>query len=375
VATTYGLTAQGFVIKTLTVVRADLDAAMRSAFGLSLVLGDKTLFGQINAILAERYAELWALAQAVYSSQDPNAATDLPLDNICALTGTTRPPATFSTVLETLIGTPTSVVPINTILATASTSLQFKTTATATIASVSAWVPTTAYLAGNRVTNGGSVFQCTIAGTSAGSGGPSGPPTPSWGPVVDGGVTWLWLGAGTGAVDILCTATTTGAVAAGAYDLNVIVTPASGLTSCTNILDATLGRDLASNQELRLLRESELSGDGVSTADAIRASLLKVSGVTSVTVFHNDTDTTDANGVPPHAVECLVLGGADQDIADVIFAEVAAGIATYSSTSTSATVVDSQGISHTVYFTRPTQIQIYVDITVKYDATLYPSDG
>lgn len=55
-----------------------------------------------------------------------------------------------------------------------------------------AWLPSTAYLVRDRVVNGGSVYQCVVAGTSASSGGPSGTGSD---PIVDGTVQWSYLGA------------------------------------------------------------------------------------------------------------------------------------------------------------------------------------
>lgn len=60
---------------------------------------------------------------------------------------------------------------------------------------VSSWVTTTAYVVGDRVTNSGHVYKCVVAGTSGGS-GPSA--TVVGGTEVDGTVTWLYLGDGTG---------------------------------------------------------------------------------------------------------------------------------------------------------------------------------
>lgn len=370
-ATTYGLTDLGLVIKTLTIIRADLEAAMRAAFGASLKLGDTTLLGQICGIMAERYAELWSLLQAVYASQDPNAATGLSLDNVSAITGTTRPPASYSTVTLTGTGTPSTVVPASTQVETASTAIKFTTTVDTTLVAVTAWAASHSYVVGDRVTNGGNVYQCTIAGISAGSGGPSGTGTA----IVDNFATWTYVGAGTAAADIPAQAVNTGDIAAAARDLTVIDTPVAGLSNIINLLDAARGRDVATDEELRLLREAELSGDGVSTADAIEAAVLQIANVVACTVYVNDTDTTNVDGMPPHSVEVVVLGGLDQDIANTLFAEVAAGIATHSSSSNSATIVDSQGVSHTIYFTRPAQILVYVDLTLTYDAKLYPSDG
>jgi hypothetical protein len=54
-----------------------------------------------------------------------------------------------------------------------------------------AWTASTEYAPPNLVTNGGNVYQCTAAGESAGSGGPSGTAAS----ISDGSVTWKYLGA------------------------------------------------------------------------------------------------------------------------------------------------------------------------------------
>lgn len=59
-----------------------------------------------------------------------------------------------------------------------------------------AWVASTAYTVGLRVVNVGNVYQCTTAGTSAASGGPTGTSSA----ITDGTVTWSYLGANGGAV-------------------------------------------------------------------------------------------------------------------------------------------------------------------------------
>lgn len=371
----FGLLSTGFVPKQLADVRSDLDAAMRAAFGQSLALGDKSSAGIIDGIMAERYAELWALAQAVYNSQNPDAATGSALDALCTLTGTIRPPATHSLVTETLTGTPSTVIPSGSIIATFSTGARFQTDTTVTLASRSAWTSGTPYTVGTRVTNAGNVYQCIIAGVSNGGGGP----TTALASITDGSVTWTFLGIGTADSDVAAISVDTGAIVAVARDLtNVAITPVAGWSGAINLLDAAPGRSVATDAELRLLRESELAGSGTGTADAIRAAILKLSGVTSCDVFHNDTDTTDANGVPPHAIEALVNGGADQDIINTLFAEVAAGIATYASPTGSpvtGTATDSQGVAHTISFSRPTLIPIYVSVTLTFNASMYPADG
>jgi hypothetical protein len=59
-----------------------------------------------------------------------------------------------------------------------------------TQSSPTAWQITTAYVLGNIVSNGGSNYICVQAGTSAGAGGPSGTGT---GNITDNTVLWKWL--------------------------------------------------------------------------------------------------------------------------------------------------------------------------------------
>ncbi len=367
--TTYGLTTTGFVTKTFEVLQEEMNDALRAAFGNSINLTNGIL-AKFRDIVCERYAECWELMEAVYSSQDPDKATATALEALCALTGTLKSPATYSTVTLTLTGTPATLVSAGSRAATFSTSKKFATDADATITLVSAWASGTAYALGDRRHNdSGKVYQVTTAGTSAGSGGPTGTGTG----IVDNTVTWAYLGAGTGAIDVAATCIETGEIAGFARDISVIDTPVGGWQGVINVLDASLGSDVESDGDLRLRRELELSQAGQSTIDAIRASLLEVEDVTAVTVFVNNTDVTDADGVPPHAVEAMVQGGLNQDIFDELLANVAAGIVTFGNTSGTST--DSQGTVHDMKFSRAVEIPIYVVLGVKKDARTYPVTG
>lgn len=362
----YGVTATGFSVKTYEVIVEELHDAWRAAFGASS-LGERAQ--RLLAIVAERLAEVWELAEDVYAAFDPDGAVDDALDALCALTGTTREPASESTVTLTLTGTGATVVPAGSTVETASTAIEFTTDEDATLAELVAWANTTAYVLDDRRSNGGNSYICITAGTSAGSGGP----TTTADDITDGTVHWRYLGEGTAAVDVTATATATGPLVATSGDLTEIVTPVSGWLGVTNLLDADLGTDLETDEDLRVRRGDELAGGGASTADAIRAAVLDVADVTTCRVFYNDSDVTDADGVPPHAVEVLVQGGADQDIWDALLASVAAGIATHGDEA--GTAEDSEGVSHDVYFSRPEARTVYAEIVLTKDPDTYPTDG
>ena len=80
----FGLTTEGFSPKTLELIRDDINAAYRAAFGTSVDVSDGSILGMLAGIMAERYALLWELAEAVYSSQDPDKATGAAIER-CAV--------------------------------------------------------------------------------------------------------------------------------------------------------------------------------------------------------------------------------------------------------------------------------------------------
>ncbi len=366
---TVGLSATGLTIPSLDEIRDEINSELRAAFGISIDLTDGSLLGAIVAIMAERYAELWELVQAVYSAMDPDAATGTSLESLCALTGTIRDIARPSTVTLTLTGTDTTLVTSGSRAKVPSTGSEFETVADATLATLVAWAPTTAYVIGDRRTNAARSYVCITAGTSAGSGGP----TTTAADITDGTAHWRYMGEGAAAADAAAESVDDGPIVATSGSITSITTPVGGWSSVINLLDADLGNTIESDAQLRLRRELELSTAGSATLDAIRAAVLEIDGVTGCRVFHNPTDATDADGVPPHAVEVLVQGGVDQDVFDVLLDVVAAGIRTYGSTSGTST--DAAGTTHDVSFSRPSLVSIYVDVVLVKDPLEYPADG
>jgi uncharacterized phage protein gp47/JayE len=369
----YGLTPTGFVPKTFEIVDEEIKDSLRGAFGESIPLHSKSVFGQIATIMAALYAELWELQEDINASQDPDAAVDAALQALSALTGTIIEPATKSTVTLTLTGTNGTVVNVGSRAANG-LDQEFELTEAATLANLTAWAGTTAYVVGDRRSNASRSYVCITSGTSAGAGGP----TTTDADITDGTVHWRYMGEGTAVDDATAQSTINGPVVAVSGDITQIVTSVGGWQSVINLLDADTGSDVESNEELRVRREFELAAVGSSPPDAIRAAILQLDGVVSCTVFFNNTDVTDADGVPPHSVECLVRGGVTQEIIDTIFANVAAGIGTHGAGpgEVNGTAVDSEGISHAINFSRPDEIEIYVDVVgLIYDADLFPTDG
>lgn len=370
--TTYGLTDTGFVIKPFETIVEDLEAASRTAFALSGNFSTGFL-GKLLRVVAEPASEVWDLAQAINAGQDPDGATATLLDAVGALSGTIRLAAQPSLVTLTLTGTPTTVVASGSRVKTLSTGKVFATLASATITAATAWAITTPYVVGDIRKNASRIYVCITAGTSAGSGGP----TTTSADITDNTAHWRYCGEGTGTIDVGAASADTGAVIALSGDLTVIDTTISGWSSVINLLDADLGRDIETDPDFRARRELELAQAGASTTDAIRADLLQLAGVISVTVFENQTDLTDGDGMTPHSVEALVrlpVGAAnDQLVWDQLRKSVAAGIVTLGTSSGTST--DDEGTVHTIKYSRPSEQAIYVDVTYTYDAVTFPADG
>lgn len=377
----YGLTAEGWVGKPLSVIVDELQTGYLNIIGDSAgTEADGTIpldsvVGQEITLLSDLFGAQWDLMQGVVSAFDPNQAPDAQLDALCALTGTTREPDTFSSVTATATGTPLTVLLVGRGVKTADTGARFATTEQKTITALTAWVALTAYVVGDRRTNASRAYVCITLGTSAGATGP----ISTGSDITDGTVHWQYLGEGTGAVDVAVEAVEAGPVGALAGALTVISTPVAGWSSVINLLDANPGALQETDPLLRARREAELAGQGGSTADAIRAAVLSVNEgstdpnhqpPTSVTVFYNDTDTTDADGLPAHSVEVLAQDGTDQDIIQAIWDAVGAGTGTFGNQSVGM-AIDSEGNPQPVYWSRPVEVPIYVVATAKYDPSVW----
>lgn len=366
----FGIVDTGFVIKLLSDIKSEIEEQQRNDISPGLNQSSTSTLGQINGIFASKIAEEWEVLLSIYRSIDPDSATGEALDNLCLLTGIIRLAATKSTVTLTATGTPTTVLPSGRAASVnGNSSARFDTLASATITALSAWTNTHAYVAGDRVTNASRAYQCITAGTSAGSGGP----TTTSSDITDGSVHWRYLGQGTGAIDVLAEAEELGPTLGLAATITIIETPVSGWSNVTNFLDASVGLNEETDAALRLRRVATLQIGGKASVDAIRADILAVEDVTQAFVFANATDAADGDGVPAHAIEAVVLGGAADDIAQAIWGSVAAGIKPYGGTSGTAT--DTAGDDHTVSFSRPTSVNIYHVLNIKIDAARFPSDG
>lgn len=420
----FGVTAQGFHLKRLEDIKKELEEIFKGEFGQEQNLSPTSKTGQKIAIFSERESLLWQLAQAIYDAFSIEKAEDIDVDNLASLTNQTREAATRSTLIGRIGGTPTTFIAagfIGSVFGSASS--RFQTLLDATIGATGidevqslafSAIPdsgsfqlifgaetTTAILfsdAAIDVENALNALTTLSAVSVTGdftSGfvitftGADGEATQSKLQVTNNTLVLLPSTAVTVTVtedtkgfppfiDVEFEAEVTGPTVANAATFTVIETPVAGVTQLTNPLDAIVGRDIQTDAEFKQTRKENLQKKGTAANQGIRNAVLAVEDVIQVIVIGNRSNVVDIDGRPPHSFEAVVDGGVDQDIADTIFASGAEGIQAFGTVT--VPVIDSQGFSHDIGFSRATVIEIHmiVNIVQNLDPTegpLYPATG
>lgn len=118
-----------------------------------------------------------------------------------------------------------------------------------------------------------------------------------------------------------------------------------------------------SDPAVRLRRSRAIAAPATSTRENLISALKSIPGVTDVLIWENDTNSTDDRGLPAHSIRVVIKGGALSEIAKRIYQHKPVGVST--SGSTSVDTVDEFGTTHTVYFTRPSNKSVMVNVFLK----------
>lgn len=306
------LTSQGFIRTRLDERLSQLQAAMQAIFGLNINLDPDTIDGQTLGIFAESISNLDQLAEDVYHSFNPQSATGVALSRLVQLNHIRRIEGTYSTVTLRCVGSQGTMIPAGSLVKSTTTNATFKTLADATID-------------------------------------------------------------GTGQVDVAAQSSVKGAILAPSGTLTKIDTPLYGWQTVTNLADAVPGRDEETDEKLRLRRRASTSTPGQSILDSLYGALSNMPAVLQARVYENDQDTVQpVTGLTAHSIYCVVEGGSDADIIKTIWLKKTAGTTTYGATS--GTVTDSMGNPHTLKFSRPSDVNVYVIVNL-HTRPGWPTDG
>lgn len=427
-----GVTGAGFERKTRAEITAEVDAELKAQFGPDVDLTPGSPIGLLKDVFIDQIDERWQAQEDIYYSLYPDTSEGVNLERVVALGGLSRKPASKSIVELEIFGTAGTSVPLGfqaqtatgeafetastvTIVAVegfqeiSSVPLTFSGSTvpaisantydlditidggvlnqlTFVIAVTDTWDTIVAAIQSALQTATGSTEAVIIVGgrirvTSATT-GPSSTVLIAAGTAGSGGGDILAaidaqvanmtttieaaVDGSDGRVDVIARAVIAGINGnVGADTINVIGTPVAGVTSVNNRIEATGGAPVETDVQLRA-RYQARGATGGSSANAIQAELNELESVITAKVFENNTDTIDGDGLPPHSIEVVVDGGTDEEIGNIILNFKPAGIETFGSSTT--TVIDNAGISRTFKFTRPTYVDIYVDVDITKNA-------
>lgn len=258
----------GLHVPTYPDIRDYLISEMKNIFGQDIYVDEDTQDYQQISIFAKKIFDTNSLAVLVYNNRTPITATGISLDNLCALVGITRHPATRSNVQLTITGD-----------------------------------------AGTVITNGSA------------SDGDNTWDLPESVTIPDNGT-----------ITVEATCHTSGTIGAAPNTITTILTPTYGWLSVTNNYSATPGSNIETDAELRARFSSATYLPAVTVMDGITSSLLSINGVTRVKGYENDTNEVDANNLPPHSITYVVEGGEDADVGQNIYIRKTPGVYTNGTT-------------------------------------------
>ncbi len=156
--------------------------------------------------------------------------------------------------------------------------------------------------------------------------------------------------------------------------VQIITNPQSGISSVINEAAFEGGRNTETDDEFRKRYYKSVDFAGGVNIEAIIAEVYEsVKSVIAVTGEENDTDETNADGLPPHSIEIVAYGGLDEDVAKAIYRRKAAGIQTFGNIT--VPVVMTSGRLYDISFSRPAPVSVWVRITKLSTNDNFPLDG
>lgn len=315
----YGINDQGFLAKRLRDVLDDLEASLEEIVdpdtGETLQIDfdeDDPWIQSIN-VLAANNASTWEMLQMVYTQFDPSQAVGAALSGLVQINALTRRFGTPSTLQIDVTGTIGTVIPAG--------------------QQISDDQQNVIYVTDEEVTIGVTGTESTTASS-----------------IENGAFVSL-----TGTID-------------------TILTPVSGWDSVTNTADSTIGSAEETDEELRARRNLSTESPSQSPVEAVYGNLRQLEGVTFARVLVNNTLVTDGNGIPAKTMAAVIVGGDDEEIANVLFLRSPVGLDFFGTDS--FVVTDTQGETYTMRWIRPTAVPIAIEIDITViDTGTYPVDG
>lgn len=294
------ITANGITAPSYADILDFLQQKYWGIYGSDAYLGPDSQDGQFLGVLAQAFSDVNAVALQIYSSFSPSTAVGAALSSNVKINGLQKEVATYSTASVNIVGQANTVI----------------TNGVVTDANNNRWD-----------------LPASVIIPSAGT------------------------------IGVTATCEVLGAILAPAGTITGIATPTLGWQSVTNTADATPGAPVEDDAQLRYRQSISTSNPSLTVLDGIIGAVAAISGVTRYVPYENDTNATDANGIPANHTAIVVEGGDPVAIATAIAAKGYPGMPTYGTTS--ETIIDSYGNHKTINFFFATDVAITCAISLK----------
>lgn len=303
---TFGMTDQGFVPKRLADV---LESIITKVKNIKDKDGNKPFinesadseFGQFAQIISEEISICWEQAYLASQQFDPLNASGVPLRGLVQLNGITASDGSYTQITMSLGGTPGTVIPEGSIISSEDGKQKYSTVDTVTIGNSE-----------NVTVNA----NCTEKG----------PNEPATNTIIQ------------------------------------IKTPVFGWRSATNTSTVSVGTNPDTDAQLHIKQERATSATSYRQVDAIISGLVRVDGVKYARLYVNPGLTTDANGITGKTLAPIVVGGTNEDIAEVL--RLKCGTLDNFQGTTEVTYTGNLGDTQVVRFTRPKEIPVYISMNI-----------
>lgn len=386
--TEYGVTDEGFKRKRLAEILSDMTSRFEDKLGVTIKKDSSSVIYHNLSVIGYEIDNLWSGLQDTYNAMYPQSASGVSLTNSASLTAIRPISAEQTTVYLSCYGDEGTVVPADTQVSINSYtySLGSDTTISKSACCVAALTISSVVV--------GTVYSLTIDGTTKTYTAVSGDTIATVLTALSSQFSFtdrtfvlsnniltitkndqsekmviafsnLVLSSVASPADFTCD--TYGAIDPETGKTVTIITSVTGLNNVVSAVAATVGRATETDTELRQRWSNSVYKKASAMVEAIQANVFEnVDGVTSCIVYENSTDAVDSDGRLPHSIEVVAYGGEDALIAKQILTYKASGIDTNGTVSES--VKDSQGISHTINFNRPTNVPIWIKAIVTKDS-------
>lgn len=158
-----------------------------------------------------------------------------------------------------------------------------------------------------------------------------------------------------------------GIIPVGIGSILTIKTPVSGWTGVTQTQSGIEGVLAQTEQQYRNTRQRTVMRNHSSIASSMQARLIEL-GVDQANVLNNTSSVNPlADGTPPNTVHVTVgeLGAVSPtDVANTILASNSMGCPTYGNTS--EIILDNEGVSHEIFFSVASAVQVRIEVDVTY---------